>query len=330
MQTKIYSLRELAALVLLYLTCCGASYGQAITFDDFTYTGVTDSQLLSFNKWSVVDGRSGPPQGATYRRDNIGFVTDPDDASNKLMTVSATVNGTTRAVTNARIENSFEYFTGTYAARVYLSDLPSKYSDGNVQTFYTIVSSSLADDGSKYSELDIVEYLASDKWGLSPDKPVLYTTSYHKYQTEPWRAYKTYFHSDTSWAGWHTFIASCTDGLNVKYWIDDTYLGAQSVTDNETQAGLPVYPRAPMQIAFANWIISEGGVSQIGESTANRTTTMQVDWVLFVKDQEKSLSQINALVSDYRAQGLQRRNLAGQTVITTDGAATRPGGTRGE
>lgn len=70
----------------------------------------------------------------------------------------------------------------------------------------------------------------------------------------------------------------------MKYWIDDTYLGAQSVTDNETQAGLSVYPRSPMQVAFANWIISEGGAIQIGNSPASRTTTMQVDWTLFVKD----------------------------------------------
>ncbi|WP_046245548.1 carbohydrate-binding protein [Hymenobacter terrenus] len=326
MKTKPTFLSKLIGLLLLRVALCGNVYAQTVMFDDFTYSGVNDSQLSAFNKWSIVNGRSGPPEGAQYSRDNIAFINDPANASNKLMTVSTTVNGSTKAVTNARIENSFEYFTGTYAARVYLTDLPNTYSDGNVQTFFTIVSSSLAGDGSKYSELDIVEYLAADKWGLSPNNPVLYTTSYHKYQAVPWKAYKTYFHSKRSWEGWHTFIASCTDGVNVKYWIDNTYLGAHSVTDNENQAGLPVYPRSPMHIAFANWIISEGGVTQIGNSSANRKTTMQVDWTLFVKDQEKSLSQINTMVNGYKAQGLQRRNLAGQTVVTTPcTAATQPG-----
>lgn len=198
MKIKELLFHKVAPLLVLGLGHCGASYGQTIMFDDFTYFGVNDSQLASFNKWSIVDGRSGPPEGAMYSKNNIGFITDPNNASNKLMTVSTTVNGTTKAVTDARIENSFDYFTGTYAARVYLSDLPNTYSDGNVQTFFTIVNSSLAGDGTKYSELDIVEYLASDKWGLSPNNPVLYTTSYHKYQAVPWKPYKTYFHSDRS------------------------------------------------------------------------------------------------------------------------------------
>ena len=327
--TNKFPFSKLATVLLLCLAGFSPSYGQAIMFDDFTYSGVNDTQL-AFNKWSIVDGRSGPPEGAMYSRNNIAFVTDPANANNKLMTVSTTVNGATKAVTNARIENGMEYFEGTYAARVYLTDLPYTYSDGNVQTFYTIVSSALAGDGSKYSELDIVEYLASDKWGVSPNNSVLYTTSYHKYQASPWKAYKTYFSSKRSWAGWHTFLASCTDGVNVKYWIDDLYLGAHSVTDNENQAGLPVYPRSPMQIAFANWIIADGGVTQIGGSTASRTATMQVDWTLHVKGQERSLAQVNALVNDYRAQGLQRRNLAGQTVVTNPCAvAAQPGAVQG-
>jgi hypothetical protein len=307
-------LKNSLLLFTLFLLLNITAFSQTIMFDDFTYSGINDAQLPVFNKWQIINGVSGPPEGAQYSRNNVAFITDPNNAANKLMTLTATVNGTTKATTHARIETSgFEYFEGTYAARVYLSDTPFTYKDANIQTFYTIVSSALAQDGTKYSELDIVEYMAADKWGISPDNPVLYTTSYHKYIANPWQAWKTYFYSKRSWAGWHTFIASCTDGDNVRYWIDDLYLGAHSVTDSESQAGLPVYPRSNMQVAFANWIWN----NVTGSSTADRTTTMQVDWTLHYKNQALTLQQINDLVTGYRTQGLQRRNLAGQTVITT-------------
>lgn len=285
-------------------------------FDDFTYSSTDDAQLGAFNKWQIIDGASGPPEGGQYSRNNISFITDPANSNNKLITLSTTVNGTTKATTHSRIETSgFEYFEGTYAARVYLSDVPFTYKDANIQTFYTIVSSALAGDGSKYSELDIVEYMAADKWGTSPDNRVAYYTSWNKYVPEPWAAWKTYFALPGSIAGWHTFIAQCTDGVNVKYWIDDTYLGAQSVCDGSNPDGdttSPVYPRSNMQVAFANWIWN----NVVGTSNTSRTTTMQADWVLYYKNTALTKAQVDALVSGYRTQGLQRRNLAGQTVIT--------------
>jgi hypothetical protein len=303
----------LPCILFLLMNFYGVS--QTIMFDDFTYSSPDDA-ALSFNKWEIISGPSGPPEGGQYNKSNVAFVTDPANSNNKLITLSTTVNGSTKATTHARIETSgFEYFEGTYAARVYLSDNPFTYKDANIQTFYTIVSSSLAGDGSQYSELDIVEYMAADKWGTSTDNRVAYYTSWHKYQADPWAAWKTYFAVQGSIAGWHTFIAQCTDGVNVKYWIDDTYLGAQSKTDANNPDGntnLSVYPRSNMQVAFANWIWN----NVVGTSTTSRTTTMQADWVLYYKNTALTKTQIDALISGYRTQGLQRRNLAGQTVIT--------------
>ena len=286
-----------------------SSYAQVIMFDDFNYSGNTDPQLASFNKWQIVNGVSGPPEGATYSRNNVNFITDPNDASNKLMTLKTTVNGQSKAVTHSRIESSYEYFEGTYASRVYLSDESFASKDANIQTFFTIVSSALAQDGSKYSELDIIEYMAADKWGVSPDNRVGYTTSYHKYIANPWTPWKTYSTQQKSLAGWHTFIATCTDGVNVRYYMDNTLIATHSVTDNETQAGLSVYPRSTMQIAFANWIWN----NVLGTGTGNRENTFMTDWVLYYKNTAVDLAQINTLVTSYKAQGLKRRNLAGQT-----------------
>jgi hypothetical protein len=302
-------------LVLLFLLINFNVFCQVIMFDDFTYSSPDDAQL-SFNKWQIINGASGPPEGGQYSKNNITFIADPANSNNKLMTLSTTVNGSTKATTHSRIETSaFEYFEGTYAARVYLSDVPFTYKDANIQTFYTIVSSGLAGDGSKYSELDIIEYMAADKWGVSTDNRVAYYTSWNKYIADPWAAWKTYFAVQGSIAGWHTFVAQCTDGVNVKYWIDDTYLGAQSKCDGNNPDGdttSPVYPRSNMQVAFANWIWN----NVAGSSTTNRTTTMQADWVLYYKNTALSPAQVTAQVATFRTQGLQRRNLAGQTVIT--------------
>ncbi|WP_240345257.1 carbohydrate-binding protein [Flavobacterium sp. CLA17] len=301
-------------LLLLAFILFGLSgHAQVIMFDDFNYSGNNDPQLASFNKWQIVNGVSGPPEGATYNRNNVAFITDPNDATNKLMTLKTTVNGQSKAVTHSRIESSYEYFEGTYASRVYLSDESFTTKDANIQTFFTIVSSSLAQDGSKYSEMDIIEYMAADKWGVSPDNRVGYTTSYHKYIANPWKPWKTYSTQQKSLAGWHTFIATCTDGVNIRYYMDNTLIATHSVTDNETQAGLPVYPRSTMQVAFANWIWN----NVLGTGTGNRENTFMTDWVLYYKNTALDLTQINTLVTNYKAQGLKRRNLAGQTFYDT-------------
>jgi len=320
MKKYIQVLSNSKLLILTFIFFGLSGQAQVIMFDDFNYSGNTDPQLASFNKWQIINGVSGPPEGATYSRNNVNFITDPNDASNKLMTLKTTVNGQSKAITHSRIESSYEYFEGTYASRVYLSDEAFASKDANIQTFFTIVSSSLAQDGSKYSELDIIEYMAADKWGVSPDNRVGYTTSYHKYIANPWTPWKTYSTQQKSLAGWHTFIATCTDGVNIRYYMDNTLIASHSVTDNETQAGLSVYPRSNMQVAFANWIWN----NVLGTSNANRENTFMTDWVLYYKNTALDLTQINTLVANYKAQGLKRRNLAGQTFYETpqNGVAT--------
>lgn len=301
-------------MALFFAASICSSHAQTIMFDDFTYSGVNDSELSSFNNWNIVNGISGPPSNGQYESDNITFIQDPDNTANTLMTLSTTVKGASQATTHSRIEtDGFDYFEGTYAAKVYFSDVPNTYQDANIQTFYTIVSESLGTDGSKYSEIDF-EYMASDQWGISTDNPVLYLTSWNRYIADPWQAWKRYFSYQQSYEGWHTFVVSCTDGTNVKFWIDGEYMGAMATTDND---GTSVYPRSPMQIAFANWIWN----NQLGGSSADRNTTMEVDWVLYYDEEELSPEGVEALVQEYRAQGLQRRNLDGQTYITSTNQA---------
>ncbi|TEB41388.1 hypothetical protein D0809_25775, partial [Flavobacterium circumlabens] len=152
MKKNIKVLIHSKLLLLAFIFVGLSGHAQVIMFDDFNYSGNTDPQLASFNKWQIINGVSGPPEGATYSRNNVAFITDPNDSANKLMTLKTTVNGQSKAVTHSRIESSYEYFEGTYASRVYLSDESFATKDANIQTFFTIVSSSLAQDGAKYSE----------------------------------------------------------------------------------------------------------------------------------------------------------------------------------
>ncbi len=296
---------------LLMLGLLSPAFCQTIMFDDFDYSGVDDPEFSTFNKWQVIDGQNGPPYGAQYSKDNIEFIQDPENANNSLVTLSTTVNGANQESTQARIETQgFEYFEGTYASRVYFTDTPNEYEDANIQTFYTIVSYLHAEDGSKYSELDF-EYMASDKWGISPNNPVMYLTAWNRYIADPWQAWKRYSAYDESFEGWHTFIVSCTDGVNVNFWIDGSFMGSMATTDSD---GTSVYPRSPMQVAFANWIWNHA----VGNSTNDRKSTMKVDWVLFQKDTELTPTQVDDLVNGFRTEGIKRRNLEGESLKVTE------------
>ncbi|MBC7416620.1 MAG: T9SS type A sorting domain-containing protein [Pedobacter sp.] len=255
-----------------------------------------------------------------YSKNNITIETDATIANNKLVTLSTVFTGATKAYSNSRIETGdMTYFEGTYAARVFFTDNPNTYKDGNIQTFYTITDYTLHENAAKYSEIDF-EYMASDYWGTgtSSDK-VMYMTSWNHVIEDPWDAYKAYLHPKGTMAGWHTLVVTAADKKNVKFYIDGVLKGQISVTDGDNTQNnktLSVYPRTNMQVAFANWIYndSNGG---LGSSTANRTSTMKVDWVMYYKDQDLTPTQVNTYVTDYRTRGLRRRNLAGQEYYET-------------
>jgi hypothetical protein len=72
-------------LILFFLLInTGSVFGQTIMFDDFSYSGTSDPQFSVFNKWNIVDGVSGPPEGGVYSRNNVGFVTDPSNPANNF------------------------------------------------------------------------------------------------------------------------------------------------------------------------------------------------------------------------------------------------------
>jgi hypothetical protein len=258
-----------------------------IMFDDFNYSNSADS-ALSAHGWWVRTGSGGPgPSGCTWSSNNITFLTDSQNSSNKLMRLTATTNGsrTSQAELDATAE---KYFAGTYAARVRFTDAPLSGPDGDqiVETFFTISPLSYNNDPN-YSELDF-EYLANGGWDVPG--PTMWMTSWYTYTPDPWYQDSLSNNSRTSYNGWHTLVLVVAGG-EMKYYID----GALKATHTGKY-----YPRKKMSINFNLWFIAEGLLS----NTASRTYIQDVDWVFHIKDTVLTTEQINAQVQSYRAQNI--------------------------
>jgi GH18 family chitinase len=262
-------------------------------FDDFSYSSSSDPALQEINSWSVVDGPSGPPSGAIYSKDLITFYADPQNSNNKIMGVATRADNNPSNTRHSRIETDImPYRNGTFAARVYFDDTPALYGDGNVETFYTINSYATCNQADLYSECDF-EYLPWDSWHWERQK-TMYTTTWETCEI------RTHDKVIKSYEGWHDLLYTAENGQPVKYYID----GQLFATHNQYQ------PDSDVNISFANWIYQ----NITGGSSTVRTTTMQVDWVYHAKDVILSRADVLALVSNFRNNGILRKNLAGQTV----------------
>lgn len=266
-------------------------------FDDFNYASADDPELEVINKWFVVDGVSGPPAGAQYRKENITFYPDPSNSDNTLMGVATTASPSAGA-THARIETSeLIYKFGTFAARVYFDDTPAIYGDGNVETFYTINSYSTCNQPDLYSEIDF-EYLPWDAWHYERQKTMYMTT---------WETCEDRTHEKvvTSFEGWHDLVFTTGDGEPVNYYID-----GQLIASIDTD-----HPDSDQNISFANWIYQ----NIVGSDPTERNTKMQVDWVYHAIDAVLSTEDVLQIVANYRQNRVLRKNIHGDQVV--DGIA---------
>ncbi|WP_051775919.1 carbohydrate-binding protein [Paenibacillus tyrfis] len=257
-------------------------------FDDFNYTSSSDS-VLTEHQWSVKTGVAGPgPVGGSWSASNITFVTDPDNAANKLLRLTSSTDGTPAGTSQAEILTPMKYFEGTYAARVKFSDTPVSGVDGDgvAQTFFTI-SNLRYDNDPAYSELDY-EYLVNGGWGVSG--PALWTTSWYTYSNNPWSKDNVYNYSNKSYNGWHTLVLVVKDG-QIKYFADGALLATHSGK---------YYPRANMAIDFNQWFLPEALMSVSGK----RSYQLDVDWVYHAKNTELTPAQVETEVQNYRSQSI--------------------------
>ena len=271
-------------------------------FDDFSYSDSSDPQIRSFG-WHIVDGSSGPPGGARYARENITFHQDSLHAENTIMHVTAEATDSFDDMRLARIETSgFTFWEGTYAARVYFDNTPADWEDGNVQAFYTI-NELKSESDPDYAECDF-EYLAWDIWGGGNTNAKLYTVTWETYANNPWNPNRAFTTVEDVMEGWHTLIITAVDSSTVRYYVDDLLIAEHSTST----LGDSVYPDAPMNISFSNWISTDQAGSGLGSRQGARSYTMKVDWVYHAQNEGLTYAEIVERVADFRQRDLARLN----------------------
>ncbi|SDH52769.1 Glycosyl hydrolases family 16 [Lentzea fradiae] len=252
-------------------------------FDDFAYTGSTDSRI-SQRGWTVRSGGGGPGvPGAEWDASRVTF---PTVDGQKVLRLDSWNNGS--AARQTELYHQRKFFEGTYAARVRFSDTPVYGPDGDhvVQTFFTITPLDRPMDPD-YGEIDF-EYLPNGGWGEPAN--VMYETTWETYQNEPWVADNIHDAQRRSYNGWHDLVFQVANG-RVKYYIDGAL-----VADH----GDKYYPETPMSINFNLWFIAGG----LQGSSAERAYQQDVDYVYFAKDQVLSPAQVRSAVQDYRNAGV--------------------------
>lgn len=296
---------EGAIIAALMITSCSAFTTVAnaattqgtgsVMFDDFNYTSSSDSKLQT-NGWAIRNDNEGPgPDGCNYSKNNISFINDSTNTSNKIMRLTASTDGTANGTSQAQIETaSRKFLNGTYAARVRFTDAPVSGSDGAGinETFFTISPLESYRD-SKYSELDF-EYLPNGGWG---DTGGMWNTSWHTYTPDPWYQDSNSVFTKKSYNGWHNLVLVVANGYNT-YYIDGVQVAQNGPANGKSDYFLP---RKNMTIDFNLWFITGEGENPL----VNSKYVQDVDWVYHEKDTALTPDQVNAKVKDLRAQGIK-------------------------
>ena len=263
----------------------------AVLFDDFTYNSNSDPNLAAMH-WTLRDVQNEGPgiPGATWSPNNISFLNDPNNSSNRLVQLQSTTGGTGATTSEAEMYLPSKFFEGTYATRIYFNDTPASGNDGDhvVTTFFSICVPCLTYDlDPNYRENDF-EYLPNGGWGVTG--PIMYMTTWDTYRAQPWRAINASTNIKASFAGWHTLVMTVSAG-HVKYYIDESLLADHS--------GI-YYPEGPMTLNYNLWFIDGTGAS------GTRVWQQRMDWVYFAKDTVLTPAQVDAIVANYKSQNVAR------------------------
>jgi hypothetical protein len=283
--------------VLLGATAAGATPAAApaaapeTMFDDFSYA--TRAEMVA-NGWCLrtAPGWPGIP-GATWRKEAISLLDDPDRPGNRLVRLTAYTDGTGANTQQAQICHKRKYLEGTYAARVRFTDLPVSGPAGDqvVQTFYAI-SPLVEPMHPDYSEADF-EYLPNGGWGSVG--PTLFATTWETFSPEPnWKKDNVFDTKSGSHAGWHTLVLQIAGG-KVRYFIDGQPLA---------EHGGRFFPEVFMSINFNLWFTKEG----VSPARERREYHEDIDWVYFEARTVVSPAEVEAKVAALRRADVKFRD----------------------
>jgi hypothetical protein len=280
--------------------------GAGQLFDDFNYTGSSDSNLTA-HAWTARGTSGGPGMpGAAWKATNVSFVDDLDLTGNRLMQLTSSTDGTAAKTSQAELYHQRKFYEGTYATRIRFSDAPVSGPDGDnvVETFFTITPLNY-DLEPNYGEIDF-EYLPNGGWGVP--ETTFYMTTWETYQADPWLADNLQAHLAQSFDGWHTLMVQVAQG-KVKYFLD-----GQPSADHRDK----VYPETPMTIDYNLWFIADGTI----KDSALRSYVEQVDWLYYAGNEVLTPEQVDARVAAYRSTGVNHVDTVPNWIPTIESPPT--------
>ncbi len=258
-----------------------------ILYDDFSYQ---DQQAMADNGW-IIREKAGWPgvTGASWPKENINIIDDPDKSGNYLLQMLASTNGTAVGTLQSQLCQQRKFFEGTYATRIYFTDRPISGPDGDkvVETFY-MISPLEAPLDPDYSEIDN-EYLPNGGWSYKDHDFAV--TTWEKVQIEPWIADNATYTLQGILPGWHTIVMQVWNG-KVNYYLDGELVASHSGN---------YYPEVPMSINYTLWFVNGG----LLDSSETRQYYQLVDWVYFIAEKRLTPLEVPARVNALRAAGVQ-------------------------
>ncbi|WP_405705238.1 glycoside hydrolase family 16 protein [Streptomyces sp. NBC_00069] len=248
-------------------------------FDDFHYSGPDDPSFTAHG-WQVRTDGGGPGIKDTWATAGAGFPSDTTAQGGRVLQLRSSTDGTKQGTKQVEVQSTGTgLFTGTFAARVHLSDKPTSGRNGDhvVETFFPI---SPSDASANYSELDY-EYLPNGGWGSVG--PQLDTVSWYK-ADPPDRVSHTL---KQRLEGWHIMMITAVNG-KVTYSLDGK--------DLFTSSGKYV-PREKTDVHFSNWFVD------LPFSGGQRTWDMKVNWFYYKAGEAVSQADVQKRVDGFYSAG---------------------------
>ena len=264
-----------------------------VFFDDFRYMSASDRALAAFG-WTPRSGTGGPG-GGTWSPSNVTFVSGVPGSANTVLRLGVSIAASNK-ITQAELDyNKINMFKGTYAARVYFTDVQDTGSSGAhvvEAPFWTMSNYATTSGTNKYSEDDF-EYLPNGGWGTSV--PTMHNTTWYNDR----RGISIDTVTKGSFAGWHTLLITVSGG-HVKYYVENQDgVTATLLADHSTNKGINYYPRSPMAIIPQLWLY---------DNHVTSTWHVDVDWLYYAQNPVLTAAQVEANVKALQASGIPRQN----------------------
>ena len=270
-----------------------------LLFDDFIYATPDDASFLL--NWKASDYGPAAPGVGVFSKNNVVFLPDATNASNKQMRIMFKTSGSRETTIQGEVEGKKQFLYGTYATRMRFYNQPIEgpaqvvgpdTGDRMIETFFTI--SPYYVPNTDYGELDF-EYLPNAGWNADEGGrftgPTMWNTTWKNRDTRITKP------TQEDFSGWHTFWMTVTPTA-VTYYIDDRLMVQHT--------NVEYIPKTTMYLMYNIWI--SGEMFAAGQNGIPRTWAQDVDWMYYAKDTTLTRSDVESFVNQYRSQNIPKKD----------------------